>query len=153
MCTPPAPGPGRPPWPPGTPGRRRAAPARCRSHSWRPFLLIELRHRYGLGSGPAGSTVDGVLDDEALGPVTGGAAVNLQQVRPEPRVVLTDPAGAEPTCPTRRLGAEPTEHLNSFLDSGGQRCRLAGENRDRTTCQRRHAAGRIFRRDSDAEYV
>jgi len=99
---------------------------------WRPLLshLVEFRHRYGLGARPARSTLDGVLDDQPLGPPPGLGAVHLEQVRPEPRVVLAQPAPAEPAGSPRGLCTEPTKHYLLLTDD------YAGSDGDRPTGER-----------------
>ncbi len=60
-------------------------PAKARSTEKR---SVQLWHGYGLRARPAGATLDGILDDEPLGAVARMRPVDLQQVRPEARVVL-----------------------------------------------------------------
>jgi hypothetical protein len=50
--------------------------------------LVQFWHRYGLRARPARTTLDGILDDQALGAVPCPGSVHFQQVRPEARVIL-----------------------------------------------------------------
>jgi hypothetical protein len=63
--------------------------------------------------------LDGVLDDQRLGAVPRLGPADLQQVRPEARVILADAPAAEPAGRPRRLGAEPAEHVVSSQGIGG----------------------------------
>jgi hypothetical protein len=83
---------------------------------------VEFGHGYGLRARPAGSTVDGILDDQALGTVADRAPVYLEQVRAKACVVLADPPPAEPAPSPGRLRTKPTEHLgHSYQVTHGRR--------------------------------
>jgi len=80
------------------------------------YISVELGHGDGLRAGSAGPALQGVLDDQSLGPPARRGPVHLQQVRPEAGVVLADTPSAEATGTPGRLGAEPAQHVGLLLD-------------------------------------